>query len=255
MKLKVALAAIVGCAALSLALPALAQYGPGQYWGEYNGPALVDGASVTVLYTGPYEGSYGPGAGLYGGAVNGNTAGIVCDDYYDEISGGESWAATAHQASNLASSWSSTLFGSAIGLNGYAELATLASYMLSNGAGPITVNGNSYTHVQISAAMWFITSTGIGKPITIDATVQTLVTFVQGLVGGQSSLSTYLAQFSDIFVLTPGGKTGDPNEPQEMWVQEVPEGGAALLYLLLAGIACFGAMRFSSRKEFGIRAA
>jgi hypothetical protein len=36
-----------------------------------------------------------------------------------------------------------------------------------------------------------------------------------------------------------------------MWVETtatLPEGGAALLYLLISGAACFGAMAFSPRK-------
>ena len=33
----------------------------------------------------------------------------------------------------------------------------------------------------------------------------------------------------------------------------VPEGGKSLLYMLLAGAPCFGAMFFSSRNQFGKR--
>jgi hypothetical protein len=36
--------------------------------------------------------------------------------------------------------------------------------------------------------------------------------------------------------------------PQEMWIV-TPEGGAAMMYLLLAGATCFGAMLFSSRNR------
>ena len=38
-------------------------------------------------------------------------------------------------------------------------------------------------------------------------------------------------------------------------VSVVPEGGAALLYLVLAGLTCFGAIRFSSKNQYGNRMA
>ena len=60
-----------------------------------------------------------------------------------------------------------------------------------------------------------------------------------------------MSQYSNLWVLTPilGDQPNGDGRPQEMWI-EVPEGGAALLYLLLAGGVCFGAMFLNRRNRF-----
>ena len=56
------------------------------------------------------------------------------------------------------------------------------------------------------------------------------------------------SQLAGLWIYTPtvpGGKNA-----QEMWgMVPVPEGGAALAYVFLAGIACFGAMVLRSRQR------
>ena len=58
------------------------------------------------------------------------------------------------------------------------------------------------------------------------------------------SLSTYV----NLMLYTPTNQTG--SGPQEMWGQnmQASEGGAALLYMLMGGIACFAAM-YGSRSQ------
>ena len=61
----------------------------GQYYGPYNGPALINGETpVIVDFPSPYSSetsALGGGAGIYSGLVNASPAGFVCDDFTDDI--------------------------------------------------------------------------------------------------------------------------------------------------------------------------
>jgi hypothetical protein len=232
------LATIAASALLCLGLPAAAQ----------------DEVSVTFTggYTTTFSNSDGDfGAGIYSGTINGaSSPGIICDDYKDEIYNNESWNAKAYQASSLASgNIGNTLFGNTIGLTGYAELATLVSMMFGN-------IPNSYagitgiTQSELSAAIWDITTPG--GISGLDANAKALVAAVEAAFSGNTSKATaYLATLTNLWILTPDPLTGvGSGEPQEMWTENlsVPEGGAALMYLLLAASTCFGAMFLGSRK-------
>src|SRR5579871_4196504 len=91
---------IAGSALLCCGVPAIAQQ------------------DVSVTFTGGYTGTFENfGAGVYSGTINGNASpGIICDDFNDEVSSGESWNAKAFQVSSLVSGGNldSTLFGSTI---------------------------------------------------------------------------------------------------------------------------------------------
>ena len=60
-----------------------------------------------------------------------------------------------------------------------------------------------------------------------------------------------MSQYSNLWVLTPSATNYDTGKKvgQEVWI-DVPEGGAAFLYLLLAGGICFGAMFLNRRNRF-----
>jgi hypothetical protein len=204
-----------------------------------------------VTYTGNYstifnnqDGSFG--AGTYSAVINGtgSSSGIICDDYKDEITSGEQWSANAYQAQSLASgNVSNTLFGSTVGLTGYAEVATLVNMMFSGGTAFGNISG--IKQAEISAAIWDITTSGGIKGL--DSNALALVTAVESEYGGNTSAATsYLATMTDLWILTP--TASEPGRPQEMWVA-VPEGGAAVMYFLLAGAFCFGAMFFRHRNE------
>ena len=121
-------------------------------------------------------------------------------------------------------------------IQGYQALAYLANDMFTNGV------GNSSLQSSISQALWYLTSEAIGSPIWgLDSTAQGLVNYVENL-SNDPALSTY----SGLFLYT---QPFIPTGPQEMWGQiPVPEGGSPLMYLLLAGITCFGAMFYSRRR-------
>jgi hypothetical protein len=219
-------------------------------------PAFAQ-TSVSVKFTGGYTTVWGNssgeyGAGIYSADINGkpSASGIICDDFKDEITNGESWTANAFQASTLVSSGNldNTMFGSTIGVTGYAEVATLVSMMFSGGTTYGSLTG--ITQAELSSAIWYITAPG-GIP-GLDSTATALVAAVEAAFGGNPSAATaYLATLTNLWILTPTPL--GPGEPQEMWTDAlaVPEGGAASLYLLLGLLSCgFG---FFARSRVRVR--
>ena len=189
---------------------------------------------------GPEGGVY---TGFYDGSINGvnvgpgnSSPGMICDDYGDNIYGGEHWTANGYQVSALnTGNIGNTLFGNdhGFGVAGYTQLAYLANLMFSTNAN----NGAELS--SISQALWYLTSTALtGQHIrvawTLDDGAKSLISYVQN--NTLPALSTYTGLYLYTQPFSPAGV-------QEMWGQiPVPEGGAPLMYLLLAGVSCFGAM-------------
>ena len=109
-------------------------------------PVAVAQTSVSVSFDGTYSAvsCIGPegcvGAGLYGGTINGVNVGagqavpgMICDDYFDNITAGQTWNANGVSAASLTASniGSLTMFGASIGVAGYTEVAYLANLMLT----------------------------------------------------------------------------------------------------------------------------
>lgn len=217
-------------------------------------PAAFGQDDVTVSFSGGGSTTWSGGpdgdvyAGIYNGTVSGipgANPGIVCDDYKDNVVAGETWTATALDAASLnTSNIDDTLFGSAIGLQGYAEVATLVSDMFSGKSG--------YTQAELSSAIWYITGGGLVTFASLDGNAQTLVNNLKSEFGSLSNLAAegVLAQYANLWILTPSPE--GPGEAQEMWVSAA-EGGAALAYLLLAGFSCCGAMFFRRRRGLAMR--
>jgi len=209
-------------------------------------------AVVSVDFTGGYTATFEDfGAGIYSATINGaSSPGIICDDFKDEVTSGEKWNANAYQASSLTSSnIGETLFGNSIGLTGYAEVATLVSMMFGNGTSYGGING--ITQSDLSSAIWDITTPG--GISGLNGKAKHLVKAVEWAFNGSNSKATaYLDTLTNLWILTPDPKSGvGSGEPQEMWTERlnVPEGGSALMYLLLAGFTCFGAMFFKNRSQ------
>ena len=240
MKIKAGgLATIAGAALLCLGLPA---FGQKDVSVDYLG-----GHSATFANS---SGNYA--AGIYTATINGaSSPGIVCDDFNDEVTSGQKWNAKAYEASSLASgNIGSTLFGNTIGLTGYAEVATLVSMMFGNT--PNSYGGiTGITQSELASAIWDITTPG--GISGLDAKAKALVAAVElAFNGNVSKATTYLATLTNLWILTPDPKTGvGSGEPQEMWTKglNVPEGGAAFMFLLLSGASCFGAMFFKYRSQ------
>jgi hypothetical protein len=216
------------------------------------GVSLRAQSEVSVQFTGSYTTTWGNssgdyGAGIYGGVINGNSSpGIICDDFNDDIYSGESWKANAYQASQLTATdpatgkpyLDDTLFGSTIGFNGYAEMAMLVSALFNGSSTVLGIGG--LTQAELASVIWDI-GTG-GKLTGLDLKALSLYAALQ-LYFVTHSASAYLNSMTNLWILTPDPK-GVVGEPQEMWTENlsVPEGGAALLYLLIAGFSCFGGL-------------
>ncbi len=208
------------------------------------------GQNTNMYFNGGYQGSnwtYGSetvATGFYDGSINGvnvgpgpagQTPGMICDDFKDNITTGESWTATAINASTISSNLGGLLFGSSIGVTGYTEVAYLV-YQMFNPLTPLS----PATEAAYSEAIWALTG-----GVSVSALTGQALTFYNNAKAGWSSMTS--AELATLWIYTPNPR--GPNEAQEMWGEvPVPEGGSALAYLLLAGIFCFTAI-FRSRKQ------
>lgn len=216
----------------------------------------VLGQNTNMSFNGGYQGSNWTyngetvGTGFYDGSINGVAVGpgqpggpgMICDDFKDNITSGETWTANAINASSLTSSnIGQTLFGTSIGVVGYQEAAYLVYQMF-------TTSPDAATQAAYSEAIWALTGSGV-DPSKLNTTAWKLYNDVKG--GGETLTSSQLAS---LWIYTPNPL--GPNQAQEMWGRvAVPEGGAALGYLFLAGLCCFGAMFLRSRQIGSVRSA
>lgn len=201
----------------------------------------------------------------YYATVNGATnTPIVCDDFKDNSFLNTSWSGSITSFSSLSSSNIPTAWGAALGVSGatftlYEEAAWLTLTLLQQHSG-------SAGQVDYSYAVWAVFDpSGVvswlkayGDTATCNAIfgngnncLSTNVT--GGLLGGvPSSYST--GEFANVLIITPtvSGKTCTAGGcPEQEFIELVPEGGAALAYLLLASLCCFGAMFLRSRRQIG----
>ncbi|MFZ3340861.1 MAG: hypothetical protein WA213_08270 [Terriglobales bacterium] len=230
-RLQILAAAIFGVL-LCFALPAFGQNSNLSFNGGYQGDVWCSGSEGCVA------------TGLYDGTINGQQVGpggagglgMICDDYSHNIYTGESWTANGINVSGLnAGNINSTQFGATIGLTGYTELAYVVNLMF-------TTNPSSAQQSIYSQVLWALTG-GVSTS-QLSSGALTLYNWVIANCKTLPSLSTY----ANLMLYTPTDQT--MNGPQEMWGQnmQADEGGAALLYILLAGVACFVAV-YSSRNQ------
>jgi hypothetical protein len=238
------LASVIFAVALCCVLPALGQNSSLSFNGGYQGDVWCGGSEGCVA------------TGFYDGVINGQQVGpggagglgMICDDYNRNIYPGESWSANGIDAANLNSgNINLTEFGKQLG-NQAIQVYTEMAYLVNQA---FTTNPNSTQQSNISQAIWYLTGGVTWSQLSSGA--QSLVTCAMTLwQNGSISLS----QFANLMLYTPTGNGSlGAGPPQEMWGQAlgVAEGGAALIYLLLAGVACFGAM-FYSRSQRAKRA-
>jgi hypothetical protein len=208
----------------------------------FNGSTQGDvycGGSDGCVYTGYYDGSINNvnvGPGQPGGP------GMICDDYYDNITSGERWTANGVQVSTLNSSnitqalFGADTFNGYTGVQLYAQLAYVVNQMF-------TTNPTTAQLSAFSQALWYITGGLTWSSISTAAQA-----YVTAAINYASGNNFSLSQYTSLWLYTPNPR--GPNEAQEMWgMVPVPEGGAALLYLLLAVASCFGAMFFRRQRE------
>jgi hypothetical protein len=173
--------------------------------------------------------------GPYYATVNGvaNTP-VICDDFADESYIGNSWSFTANNFSTLGSA----LWGNQTA--NYEAAAWLTVQMLS-----LNGNPNNATQVgYISYAIWSLFDKNALNGL--NWTQLGGVNYWLGMV--PSNLTP--GQFANFVILTPQGCANGPGScPGQEFLMKVPEGGSAAMYLLLAGLSCFGAMLFRRRRQ------
>jgi hypothetical protein len=191
-----------------------------------NSNLTMTGAGNNVMggvYVGPYYAT-----------VNGvaNTL-VICDDFADDSVIGHSWNFTANNFSTLGSA----LWGNQT--KNYEAAAWLTLQMLS-----LKGNPNNATQVgYLSYAIWSL----------FDKSALNGLNSIQ-LAGvniwlGKVPSNLTPGQFANVVLLTPQGCANGPGScPGQEFFQVMPEGGSAAMYLLLAGLTCFGAMRFRRRQ-------
>lgn len=236
MKMKFGLAAIIATSVLSLALPVLGQESVTVNLYDVKGDPYVnitENGKTTSEVAGVYNGT---------STLSGAIAGVVCDDFQDAVGVPSSWTAKAYKVSTLTSSQiSELLFGgnntnyTDIGIHGYAELAYLVNMMFTTT--DKTLQG------EISAAIWKITDPNL----IVDATALALIEEANAYA---NQTEDDLSQYTNLWIYTPTAL----DKYQEVWGR-VPEGGTALLYLLMVGGVCFAAMRFNSKNMLGSQVA
>jgi len=166
--------------------------------------------------------------GPYYATVNGvaNTA-VICDDFADESIVGHSWNFTGNNFSTLGSA----LWGAQT--NNYDAAAWLTLQMLSLNAGV----GNATQVGYLSFAIW-----SLFDKSALNGLTSTQLAGVNAWLG-KVPLNLNPSQFANFVILTPQSCTGGPGTcPGQEFFMVTSEGGAAAMYLLLASLACFGAL-------------
>jgi hypothetical protein len=193
------------------------------------------------VYVGPYTGQIGSNAGQQ----------IICDDFADESKVGNGWSTTANTFQTIGNTLWGQVYGVAAATTMYEQAAYLTLQMLSG-------NYNSTQIGYMSYAIWYIfdpsgVTNYLGSKTGSNASIWAgLLNFIQ--MAGTNYGNLTAAQLAEFTIYTPTGCTGGPGTcaGQEFLVV-APEGGAALAYILLAGVACFGAV-FRSRSQRAKRA-
>jgi hypothetical protein len=191
-----------------------------------NSSLTMTGAGNNVMggvYVGPYYAT-----------VNGaaNTA-VICDDFADDSVIGHSWNFTANNFSTLGSA----LWGNQAA--NYEAAAWLTVQMLSLNSKP----DNGLQVGYLSYAIWWLFDKNAFNGLN-----STQIAGAKGWLGQVPSNLTP-GQFANFVILTPQGCNGGPGScPGQEFLMKVPEGGSASMYLLLAGLSCFGAMLFRRRR-------
>jgi len=184
--------------------------------------------------------------GAYNATVNGQSAQIICDDFSDDTYLNESWTANVTNFSKLTSSnlplWSGNKNASTL----YADAAWLATQMLA------PANQNTNEQGYLAYALW-----SLFNPSALNGLSSSQLKGVNYWLGLIPSGLTP-SQYANFLIYTPdltksitcdGGNCPTPGPPQEFLGFSVPEGGSALLYLLLAAVSCFGAIVLRYRRQ------
>lgn len=226
--------------------------------------AFADGpVNLTLINGGPYtmDGVY---VGPYNFTENNQPVQLICDDFKDDVYAGESWTANVTSFSSMNNNASGLMFAgqssgsmSLLGVagnsvQGYEAMAYLAGQMLSLSGNPQNATQVGY----LAYAIWAIFEGANVKSYLgnsgIWSTVEALAAGALQYVENPGNHVT-TASFAGWELVTPVCNPGVQCPQEYLQFIGVPEGGSALLYLLLAGVSCFGAMRFRLRRPVAVR--
>lgn len=221
--------------------------------------AFGQDVTLTLVNGGQYsmDGIY---VGAYNATVNSSPTPIICDDFADEVYQNESWTASVTQANTITNSTTGLKWSTGGDLaywgvsntnivQGYDAMLYLAQQVL-----PISLqNGqNAQTIGYYSYAIWAIFDASAVYSYLKQNDSNFAYTWGQVEALVQTALGKTYTQneFAGWEVLTPqcgGGSSSCTDGPPQEFFMYVPEGGSALVYLLLAGVSCMGAFIFRSR--------
>lgn len=195
--------------------------------------AFANSGTLTMTSAGSNT-MHGVYVGPYYATVNGvmNTP-VICDDFADDSVVGHTWNFTANTFSTLGSA----LWGSQT--SNYEAAAWLTIQMLTLNKNPANATQVAY----LSFAIWSLFDKNALSGLTS--------TQLAGVNNWLNQIPSNLtaSQFSNFVLLTPQGCTNGPGScPGQEFFLITPEGGSAMMYLALAGLACFGAMLFRRRR-------
>ena len=202
---------------------------------------------------GIYVGSYTATNVATGGTVQ-----ITCDDFRDD-----SDSKVTTYTTNTFSSLGSTLWGASLSAKTattlYDEAAWLTLTMLnqtgkqqgyySYAIWAVFASGDVakwLTSYQDSAACNAVF--GAGSWVGGTAGKGTCNVGTGGLIGLAASQTFTSGEFANVLILTPTCSGGPGTCPEQEFLEVVPEGGSAAVYLLLAGLVSLGAVFFGSRR-------
>ena len=227
-------------------------------------------AQTQVTLTGPppgyvYDGIYmSPYYATVGGSTN---VPVICDDFGDNSWPNSTWNATTTSFSSI--NGSNTSWGVA-GANTslYGAVGYLVGQVLSAPSGSLQQIVDSFELWAIfdpSGVQQYLATTNAGAGALISTSALCSEIFGSctaaaalnpgGLLGALESENLSASTFSNLVVLSPTSGSAlcaagqDKCSAQEFIYVSVAEGGAALAYLLLAGLFCFGAMYVKSRQQ------
>jgi len=184
------------------------------------------------VYVGPYT---------FTDTSTGQTLGLICDDFMDEVHIGESWTATLTPMGGGGSG----MFGSTSSM-GYQEVAWLSQQMFAN-------LGNAQKVGDIQWAIWAIFDPSL---VTVNGTTVT-INDNYGSIGttdadniewwlNQASINYGSGSYSDMTIYTPTGTPTPAGDGQPQEYIGVPEPGT----LLLIGAGLFSLLAFRRRLSY-----
>lgn len=195
---------------------------------------LTSGGTDTM--GGVYVGQYS-----FTETVNGQTVtlGMLCDDYGDDVSIGEQWAAVTSSLPTAGTTTTGLQFSSTSTLSQYEEAAWLAQQIYA--LGPVT-QSNAATIGYLQYALWDIFTPGASSGLSADQQTQVAYWLQQA----EDNYNCPTCNYSNVVIFTPTAN----GQPQNSWPQEyiwvdppanAPEPGS--LVLLAAGLFSLVAFR------------